>query len=621
MNDLSQTLPLVSIIMPVFNGSRLINASIKSVINQTYTNWECIIVNDGSSDVSHDFFDKLALVDSRIKVIHHHKNQGRARARQTALEATTGKYIAMLDAEDMWHPDKLASQVKILEENIDIALVSSSIISFGTHTDILRWRGVERDEIVNFNGRNIPLHASSMLRREIAYGFRYDSTWELGEDANFLKRYLEGRKFARQSSALYYYSEFDSVTKSKIRKNYIRIFKEYIASQHFNKTLAAVGKIIYSYLVFPFIPTENIIKKRGRIPHESDIEFFNDNIRPLVNACNTVSELPTYSVAIRTLGKSGDMFRRELLSIAAQTVTPENIFVYLADGYEKHEFTLGTEKYITVPKGMVSQRVLPYDEITSEYILFLDDDVELSPSSAEIMLKDAKNNNADCICADTFHNHLMNWPKRLYNIFVNLTFPFHSKRWGMKIGLDGAMRYNGSPHPGCYETQAGEGPAWMVRKEAWLKCDMDSERWMDNMSFAYAEDFLQVYKLHSNGFRCFMHYGTGITHLDAATSSGHYKSTPKRFLDRSKMIFIDWHRMQMCNPTDSVPRRFTKMMAFAVRALTIFPAYLLAAVKSRRPIIAAYHIQGLWQGWRFINSKMYKNLPPYVLPHNIQNKK
>ena len=96
-----------------------------------------------------------------------------------------------------------------------------------------------------------------------------------------------------------------------------------------------------------------------------------------------MSVLPTYSIAIRTLGTAGEKFRKELESLCAQTVRPERVVVYIAEGYEGPKFTVGSEEYVWVPKGMMSQRVLPYDEITSDCILMLDDDVLLAPDSAE----------------------------------------------------------------------------------------------------------------------------------------------------------------------------------------------------------------------------------------------
>ncbi len=108
-----------------------------------------------------------------------------------------------------------------------------------------------------------------------------------------------------------------------------------------------------------------------------------------------------YSIAIRTLGKSGEKYVRELVSITKQTIQPEKVIVYIADGYERPEFTIGKEEYVWVKKGMVAQRALRYDEIDSPLILLLDDDVELSPNCAEILIRTLESFNLDCIAAET----------------------------------------------------------------------------------------------------------------------------------------------------------------------------------------------------------------------------
>ena len=100
-----------------------------------------------------------------------------------------------------------------------------------------------------------------------------------------------------------------------------------------------------------------------------------------------------YSVVIRTLGKSGAMFQKTLASVASQTIPPSRIVVYLAEGYTKPNETLGIEDYVITPKGMVAQRALPYNEVDTEYILFLDDDVYLPPEAVSRLYNELTQNN------------------------------------------------------------------------------------------------------------------------------------------------------------------------------------------------------------------------------------
>lgn len=94
----------------------------------------------------------------------------------------------------------------------------------------------------------------------------------------------------------------------------------------------------------------------------------------------------TYSIAIRTLGTNPEVLRKELQSIERQTIRPEKVVIYIAQGYSKPDFIVGNEEYVYVKKGMVAQRALEYDEITSDCIFMLDDDVELADDSADKML-------------------------------------------------------------------------------------------------------------------------------------------------------------------------------------------------------------------------------------------
>ena len=90
-----------------------------------------------------------------------------------------------------------------------------------------------------------------------------------------------------------------------------------------------------------------------------------------------------YTAVIRTLGTAGAKYQTLLDSLAAQTIKPEAILVYIAEGYPLPKETIGIEQYIYVKKGMVAQRALQYKEVQTEWMLFLDDDLKLPPSFVE----------------------------------------------------------------------------------------------------------------------------------------------------------------------------------------------------------------------------------------------
>ena len=107
---------LVSIITPSYNSAKFISETIESVLAQSYKNWEMIIVDDLSSDNSTDLIEKYTLTDPRIKLIRLKINSGPAIARNTAIELARGRYIAFLDADDLWLSKKLEKQLQFMHE-------------------------------------------------------------------------------------------------------------------------------------------------------------------------------------------------------------------------------------------------------------------------------------------------------------------------------------------------------------------------------------------------------------------------------------------------------------------------------------------------------------------------
>lgn len=107
---------LVSIVMPSYNTSRFISKAIQSVLEQTYVNWELIIVDDCSNDNT-DYIVSSYLSDGRIKYLKNSTNIGAAACRNKALREAKGKWIAFLDSDDLWLPEKLEKQIEYMESN------------------------------------------------------------------------------------------------------------------------------------------------------------------------------------------------------------------------------------------------------------------------------------------------------------------------------------------------------------------------------------------------------------------------------------------------------------------------------------------------------------------------
>lgn len=107
--------PLVSIITPLYNSEKFIEETIKSVLNQTYNNWEMLIVDDCSTDSGVEIVEKYQKKDNRIKLLKNNMNVGVSKTRNKAINLSKGKYIAFLDSDDLWRKNKLEKQIGFME--------------------------------------------------------------------------------------------------------------------------------------------------------------------------------------------------------------------------------------------------------------------------------------------------------------------------------------------------------------------------------------------------------------------------------------------------------------------------------------------------------------------------
>ena len=113
---------MISVIIPVYNGEQTIRKTINSVLNQTFSDFELIVINDGSQDSTLEIVSSIP--DSRIKIFSY-PNSGQAISRNRGIERASGEFIAFLDADDLWKPNKLEAQLKALEANPQAAVAYS----------------------------------------------------------------------------------------------------------------------------------------------------------------------------------------------------------------------------------------------------------------------------------------------------------------------------------------------------------------------------------------------------------------------------------------------------------------------------------------------------------------
>lgn len=161
---------LISVVIPAFNASRYIEQTIGSVINQTYRNWELLIIDDGSTDNQNAILSRLASEDSRI-FLYSTTNQGVAAARNYGYQKAKGDYIAFLDADDVWLADNLKLKVEKLKDG-RFQFVHSDAELIDEQGELLdkEIRGKEGNllnDLLSWNGPHIPGPSSLLVSRQV----------------------------------------------------------------------------------------------------------------------------------------------------------------------------------------------------------------------------------------------------------------------------------------------------------------------------------------------------------------------------------------------------------------------------------------------------------------------
>lgn len=320
-----------------------------------------------------------------------------------------------------------------------------------------------------------------------------------------------------------------------------------------------------------------------------------------------------YCVVVRTLGMAGEKFRQELESLHRQTVRPKRILVYLAEGYARPSFTVGMEQYVTVPKGLIAQRALPYDEVDTDYMLMLDDDVAFPDDGVERLFHGLKRNAGDCIAIDAFHPQNSAWWQTVYNYLTNLVYPRPDDGWAFKVCGNGSFSYNRSPHAEVYPSESAAGTCLLWKTSVFRSIRFEDEMWLDRSGYAFGEDFLMSHKVVRNGYRLLIDYNSGIQHLDAKSARSDRHLSTDRLCKRSKCQFLQWYRM-FYDARDLTPRqRRSNLWAWRRRVAQAFLVHVCYALFTFNAQVVRMFLKGLKDGRDFVRSDIYKSAKNYII--------
>ncbi|MDY6371163.1 MAG: glycosyltransferase [Bacteroidales bacterium] len=330
----------------------------------------------------------------------------------------------------------------------------------------------------------------------------------------------------------------------------------------------------------------------------------------------------SYSIVIRTLGNTGEKYRRMLDAISRQTVAPEEVLVVIPHGYEL-DHQLGTERIVRSEKGMVTQRVVGIQEATGDYLLVLDDDLDFPTDFVEKLHKTLQQRNLDCVLSfcrgwndgkktpteapkpqkPSAKQLIENKIRNLRSAFTGQAF-FTNRRsefFDVTTTTAGHRTYMRNEQGLC---STGSFQCFFIKNEVAKRVRMEEELWLEQgrlTKYASFDDGVFYYKLYLQSGRIAYAQDTGYLHLDAA--AGRQATNPveaKRIriyaMARNRIIF--WHRHIWGN------KKNLKTLAGGIYFMTNYFVYnLLTNITPRKwPVIGAL-AGGYCDAVKFIRNK------------------
>jgi GT2 family glycosyltransferase len=185
--------PLVSIVTPAYNAGPYIQHTLESAIRQTVTDFELLVVDDGSTDRTREIAESYAAHDSRIRVVRQ-PNRGIAAARNVALELARGQFLALLDSDDIWFPNHLEEQLNVLQQHPELGVLSANALNFGgpRHGQPLLTVGnlhIRRVSLMQLVETEDLMSIQAVFRREVVAAIGgFDENLRRSEDYDFWLR-------------------------------------------------------------------------------------------------------------------------------------------------------------------------------------------------------------------------------------------------------------------------------------------------------------------------------------------------------------------------------------------------------------------------------------------------
>lgn len=251
---------MVSIIMITYNRTEYLPPAIGSVLAQTFSDWELIIIDDCSADDTPELVKKFHGQDARVKYFRNENHLGISKSRNKGLALSSGKYVAVLDSDDEWlDTEKLSKQVSVMEADGGLALLGSAVVEINEAGEEIKKRGYptsDKDIRGSMFSHNPFIHSSVIFKKEDAVKVGgYDENLRIGEDYDLWLKLGRAGKLANSGEFLIKYRVHDkgATLSDKVRGalDHLRIIKRYRRDypNYFPALLKAYLRVIVAKIV------------------------------------------------------------------------------------------------------------------------------------------------------------------------------------------------------------------------------------------------------------------------------------------------------------------------------------------------------------------------------------
>lgn len=323
-----------------------------------------------------------------------------------------------------------------------------------------------------------------------------------------------------------------------------------------------------------------------------------------------------YSIAIRTIGRAGEKYRKLLNSIDESNLRPEKVVVVLPEGYTPPEERLGYEEFVYCPKSMIGQRLEALNHINSEYTLFLDDDISFDPDFVEKLLKPLEEGKFDCSTGPLFSFFPASIAGKIAGTLTSsVSISFFNRDMYVKILRSGGWSYHmfDTSEERYYPTESFAWTCFMIRTDVIRNIDMKDEiPWLEKHGYAMGDDRVMAYKLIKRGYTACIVSNALYMHNDAKTS------TSSREMVNTKPSFcmgffhvVFWKRY-ILDMEISWIMKVMDLVCFGYWLITMRLYHFIKSVNKRNRAKSKAFFEGVNQGLRYMDSSEYYALPSVI---------